>query len=155
MERRELEQLFAFDRWANRQTLDALRSVQPEPEELVRLLAHVLSATDNWLSSVEGVEPLTRPDVQDVEALASYLDQVDARTISFRQDLADERLGQRFELRDPSRARFETVTGDVLQHVVLHGVEHRAQIMYEVGKLHGQPSELQYALFVSERPDRP
>ena len=34
MERRELEQLFAFDRWANRQTIEALYGLGEVPMEL-------------------------------------------------------------------------------------------------------------------------
>lgn len=155
MEHRELEELFAFDRWANRRTLDALHSVAPPPPTLIRLLVHTLSATDNWLSSVEGVDPRARGEALSLDALGSYLRGVEARSSSFTRALPDIRLGEEFELRDRDAVRFPTLVGDVLQHVILHGVEHRAQIMYEIGKLQGRPSELQYARFVSERPDRP
>jgi len=33
---------------------------------------------------------------------------------------------------------------------MLHGIEHRAQIMWEVGKLGGQPAEIEYIWFVRE-----
>lgn len=154
MERREMKQLFAFDRWANRETLGALRTLTDEPsDELGHLLRHTLSATDNWLSSVNDTEPSGQDEPHSLDAIATYLEHIEARTTAFVKAVSDARLRDGFELRNPARVRFPIVVGDVMQHVILHGVEHRAQIMYEVGERGGQPVELQYVQFISERPD--
>jgi uncharacterized damage-inducible protein DinB len=156
MERRELDQLFAFDRWANREAIGAVRRLDDgAPSELSDLLWHVLTATDNWLSRIEGTEPFEALgwDVSHrVDAVEAYAGRIEAKVAEFLDGLSDERLAGEFEYRNSSGAPFSNRVGDVLQHVVLHGVEHRAQVMYEVGKLGGEPVELEYAWFLRDPP---
>jgi uncharacterized damage-inducible protein DinB len=156
VDRRELGQLFAFDRWANRQTLAALRSLpEAPPAELPDLLWHVLAATDNWLSRIDGSVPfeaLGWEQSHTVGGVGSYLDRLEPKTIAFIEAMTTARLGREFEYQNTSGETFTNVVGDALQHVILHGVEHRAQIMYAVGALGGQPAELEYAWFLREPP---
>jgi len=156
MDHRELEQLFAFDRWANRQTLAALRTLEAAPPTaLCDLLWHTLAAADNWLSRIDGTTPfeaLGWTDTHALETIAAYNARVEPRSVAFVAALPEARLSETFEYRNSSGAPFTNVVADALQHVILHGVEHRGQIMYEIGKLGGQPVELEYAWFLRDPP---
>ena len=157
MDRRELEQLFAFDRWANRETLSALRTIDGgPPDDLAKLLRHTHSATDNWLSRIDGSEPfesLTWGPPPSLDQIEVYAERVTAKTIAFLASIEDHRLSEEFHYRNSSGDPFSNIVTDVLHHVLLHGVEHRAQIMYELGKLGGAPVELEYAWFLRDPPE--
>lgn len=156
MERRELEQLFAFDRWANRQTLEALRGLEAAPEELRDLTWHVFTAQDTWISRIEGSQTLEPPIVwgedRSIEDLERYLARLEPKTAAFVAAIEDQRLNDEFDYQNTSGVPFTNVVSDVLQHVILHGVEHRAQVMREVGELGDSPVELEYAWFLRDRP---
>ena len=156
MDRRELEQLFAFDRWANRQTLSTLRGLDGGgPDQLRELLWHTLTATDNWLSRIEGTEPfepLGWEGTHTLDDVAGYLERIEAKSMAFVDAFPPVRLNEGFEYRNSSGVAFSNIVADALHHVILHGVEHRAHVMWEVGKLGGEPVELEYAWFLREPP---
>jgi uncharacterized damage-inducible protein DinB len=153
VERRELEQLFAFDRWANQQTLAALRSLGEVPVELRDLCWHVGTMADNWVSRIDGSEPFEsneRGQSPTLEEIDRYQARVDEKVQSFLVALQPERLDEIVEYRYRSGRAFRNVVRDALQQLILHGVEHRAQVMWEIGKLGGEPVELEYSWFLRE-----
>jgi uncharacterized damage-inducible protein DinB len=155
MNRTELRQLFAFDRWATRRCLAALRSLDEASVELRDLLWHTLTATDNWLSRIDGsepFEPLQWGDPHTLDDLDRYAARIEAESAAFADAIEDTRFAEPFDYRNSSGVPFTNVVADVLQHVALHGVEHRAQLMWEVGKLGGATSELEYAWFLRDPP---
>src|SRR6266705_1172692 len=44
---------FAYDYWANRKCLSALRAASPAPPKVLRLIAHTLSAQMLWLERLQ------------------------------------------------------------------------------------------------------
>jgi uncharacterized damage-inducible protein DinB len=154
MEHRELVQLFAFDRWANRETLSSLRSLIDPPGELLDLTWHVFAATDNWLARIDGATPfesLTWGDAHTVDDVEAYASKLEPRTRAFIESISDARLAEEFDYENSSGIPYRNVVADALQHVILHGVEHRAQVMREVGQRGGAPVEVEYAWFLRDR----
>ncbi len=153
MHLRELEQLFAFDRWANRQTLASLRTLADPTDELLDLAWHIPAAADNWLARIDGTKPFESLEwggahsLGDVEA---YVSRLEPRTLAFVESMTDARLAEGFDYKNSSGVSYRNVVADVLQHVILHGVEHRAQVMREVGQHGGVPVELEYAWFLRD-----
>lgn len=148
-------QLFAFDRWANRQTLSSLRSLADAPEELLDLIWHVFAATDHWLARIDGATPfesLAWGDAHTVDDVETYASKLEPRTRAFVESMSDARLAGEFDYENSSGISYRNVVADALQHVILHGVEHRAQVMREIGQRGGTPVELEYAWFLREPP---
>ena len=153
MERRELKQLFASDRWANRQTLEALRRLDEASIELRDLCWHVGTVADNWISRIDGSEPFEsneRGQSPSLSELDAYRSRVAEKVEAFLTGLQPERLDETIEHRYRSGRAFRNVVRDALQQLILHGVEHRAQIMWEVGKQGGDSVELEYSWYLRE-----
>src|SRR5436309_7961536 len=52
-----LRRLFAYDDWANREVLAALRNVPNPPARSLKLIAHILSAEGLWLARINQEKP--------------------------------------------------------------------------------------------------
>jgi uncharacterized damage-inducible protein DinB len=119
--------LFAYDAWANREILAALREAGSPPARPLKLIAHVFSAERVWLERLCRQEQ-TFPvwpvfTLQQCEAQAKempslwnkYLDEVHdgGAAITYR-NTQGETWSSRIE--------------DVLTHVILHSAYHRGQI---------------------------
>ena len=157
MERREFERLFAFDRWANRQALVSLRSLAAQPDEILDLAWHIYAAADNWLARIDGATPFQslewgeRHSLGEIEAYASKLE---PRTLAFVEAMTEARLSEEFAYENSSGVPYRNLVADALLHVILHGVEHRAQIMREIGQRGGASIELEYAWFLRDPPSK-
>src|SRR5436305_14374651 len=52
-----LRRLFAYDDWANREVLAALRNAPNPPARSLKLIAHILSAEGLWLARINQEKP--------------------------------------------------------------------------------------------------
>jgi uncharacterized damage-inducible protein DinB len=119
--------LFAYDDWANREVLAALREAGSAPARPLKVLAHLFSAERLWLERLRKQEQ-TFPvwpvfTLRQCEAQAAempplwnkYLDEVrdGSATITYR-NTKGETWTSRIE--------------DVLMHVIMHSAYHRGQI---------------------------
>jgi uncharacterized damage-inducible protein DinB len=119
--------LFAYDDWANREVVAALREAGSPPARPLKLMAHLLSAERLWLERLRRqtqtfpvwpVFSLQQCEVQAAEMLSlwnQYLDEVHegSATITYR-NTKGETWTNRIE--------------DVLTHVIMHSAYHRGQI---------------------------
>jgi len=88
----DLTQLFAFERWANGVTLEALRSLEEPPASLLDLGWHVFAAADNWLGRIDGEAPaasLAWGDAHSLEDLEGYAQRMAERSASFLEAMTD------------------------------------------------------------------
>ena len=136
--------LLAYDAWADREALAAVRAAGGSTA--LRLLAHLAGAGHLWLARLEGrASPLAVwPDL-DLDATAGELDRL-AELWSRHLD----RLGE-----DPSVPApldrtiayvnslgepWSSTVDHVLTHVVLHGSYHRGQIALELAAAGHRPA---------------
>ena len=153
MQHAELRQMFTFDRWANQQTVDALRALDDPPPELLELFWHLLTVADSWVSRIDGSDPFEgneRGQAPTFPEIDAYLPRVADKLDAFLETLPPGRLDETIEYRYRSGRAFRNIVRDALQQLVMHGVEHRAQIMWDIGKLGGAPVELEYSWFLRE-----
>ncbi|HEV3279042.1 MAG TPA: DinB family protein [Terriglobia bacterium] len=139
--------LFRYDRWANREVLQALRTSAADadpvaatkqatgepPPRTFKLLAHIVGAEWLWLARLSlpaeetGVWPELNFDQceRQIETLGQVWD-------GYVAGLDAERLEDSIEYTNskgqPWRSRIE----DVLTHVVMHSAYHRGQIAREM-----------------------
>jgi uncharacterized damage-inducible protein DinB len=123
---RELERLFSYDAWANREALSALRVAGNPPAVAVRRFAHILGAQQTWLQRLAGgAKPEVWPELT-LDACASQLEQLRGRWRDLLATGGD--AGRRISYTNTKGDRFESTVGEILLHVVLHGAYHRGQI---------------------------
>ncbi len=122
---------FAYDAWANREVLAALRkSALQRPLEL---LAHILSAEQLWLERIQGqpqslpVWPVISVDLAPDQCTA----QINGLAVSWREFLAQispDGLSQKVSYKNSKGEPWTSTVEDILTHVLLHSAYHRGQI---------------------------
>jgi uncharacterized damage-inducible protein DinB len=129
--------LFAYDHWANRQCLAAIRKAEPVSAETVGRMAHILSAQRLWLERILN-QPQSMPvwpasTIDDCMALA------DEMSTAWRALLAPP--GNRFgsgsldievEYRNSKGEPWSSLVEDILTHVLFHSAYHRGQIAMQM-----------------------
>ena len=128
-----LRRLFAYDDWANREVLSALRTAEPSPVRSQRLLAHIAGAEQLWLgrllrdrSPVE-VWPELTP-----EQCEAKLDDLSRRWGSYLAGMTAEKLSSRIAYVNSKGEPWESAAEDVLLHIVMHSAYHRGQMATEM-----------------------
>src|SRR5262245_4989005 len=125
----ELKRFFAWDEWANRETVAALRNAGTPPESAVRRMAHVVGTEWLWLSRLEGkpkrmaVWPSLTLEESAREAVA-----VAAAWSGRISGLTEASLSRQVFYVNSKGEKWKNTEGDVLTHAVLHSAHHRGQI---------------------------
>jgi uncharacterized damage-inducible protein DinB len=124
-----LRRQFAYDEWANREVLAALRASGNASQRSFQLMAHLLSAERIWLERLKQ-QPQSSPvwpklGLEECEAQAAamaglwreYLDLITAgdvnQSVSYKNSKGEE---------------WSSTIVDILAHVVTHSAYHRGQI---------------------------
>jgi uncharacterized damage-inducible protein DinB len=124
-----LRRQFAYDEWANREVLAAIRSAGGESARSVQLMTHILAAERVWLERLkhqpQSVPVWPEPDLEQCDSEAAklaklwfeYLDLITAGDVA-----------QTFSYTNSKGETWTNTIVDVLTHVVLHSAYHRGQI---------------------------
>ena len=122
-----LRRQFAYDAWANREVMAAIRA-KPGDERVLQLMSHIVAAERLWLERLEqqpqnvGVWP--KADLSWCEAQAAELGRLWAEYLQS----TSEDLSCKISYRNSKGEAWESTIEDVLTHVVLHSAYHRGQI---------------------------
>jgi len=144
-----LRKLVAHQRWADDKVLQALHSQEDPPARALDLYRHILGAESVWLARILG-EPSPLPvwpsfGLVDAERAAAGLHAGFDRLL---EGLDAEGLERPIAYRNSAGRSFTTPLGDILLHVCLHGVNHRAQISQLLRQAHHPPVTTDYIEFV-------
>lgn len=155
----EMEDLFAYDRWANRRVLDACAAL---PDEAVRrdmdssfpsvlaTLEHVLSSEWIWLERWNGRSPLAAPDAWDLSTLVRIREEwarVENAQAAFLRSLTDDGLSDPVEYRNTRGQQFTAPLGQLMRHMVNHSTYHRGQIATMLRQLGHAPPATDLVLY--------
>ena len=124
-----LRRLFAYDDWANREVLAALRNAPNPPARSLKLIAHILSAEGLWLARINQEKPSL--PVWPELALAQCEAEGDALGTSWRSYLEQcKEAGLSHQIRyvNSKGETWSNQVDDVLLHVITHSAYHRGQI---------------------------
>jgi len=125
----ELKRLFAYDAWANGETIRALAAAGVPPAAALSRMAHVLGTEWLWLSRLRGDEkPMPvwpRLTVPDCEREAARLKGAWTDRLA---GLTTDDLARHVAYVNSRGERWEGTEGDILMHTVLHSGYHRGQI---------------------------
>ncbi len=129
--------MFAYDDWANRECLAAMRAADPVSADTLGRMGHILSAQKLWLERILK-DPQSMPvwptsTIEDCTSLAGEI------RSAWRNYL--ERLGNQFapgslddkvEYRNSKGELWSSRVQDVLIHVLFHSAYHRGQIALQM-----------------------
>ncbi len=124
-----LERDFAWNDWANRETLASLMRAGRPPRRAVNLLGHLVGTENLWHARIRGQKsPMAIwPELP----LSGFGDEIARLAVIWRDRLAGPgavRLGQPVEYVNSKGERYTSSVEDILTHVVFHGSYHRGQI---------------------------
>jgi uncharacterized damage-inducible protein DinB len=129
----QLERLFAWDEWANREVLQNLEAAPSPSARSIQLLAHVIGAELLWLSRLESrPKPCAVWPDFDLRQCAEHVRQLPRQWQDYFADLAPEDLASSISYVNSKGEKHESHVGDVLMHVALHSSYHRGQIAADV-----------------------
>ncbi|MGH7645699.1 MAG: DinB family protein [Gemmatimonadales bacterium] len=147
----DLHDLYAYNRWANRQTLGAAERLTPEQftrdcrssfRSVRDTLAHILGAEWIWLERWQGRSPpalLAAAEFPTVAALNARWAEVEAGQQAFLTALTAEALGRRIAYVNTKGERWEYPLWQMLAHVVNHSTYHRGQVTTMLRQLGAEP----------------
>ncbi len=118
-----LERLFAYDAWANREEVSHLRSLDAPPAKAIKILAHIIGTEWLFLGRLRrNPKPaIVWPDLTLDECAA----QIEKLAAAWPGEL------ERTDVVEYVNSKGENWTSradDILMHVVFHGAYHRGQI---------------------------
>lgn len=121
--------LQAYDTWANREVLAALKKARPAPPRSLGFMAHIYAAELLWFDRIQG-NPQSVPvwpqfDLEQCEQQAVKVSQL---WEGYLQSASQETLDQQVRYQNTKGEEFFSRVQDILMHVFMHSVYHRGQI---------------------------
>lgn len=167
MEPSDIHLLFAYNRWAQEKVLAACRGlseaelrqpVQASFGSLLGTLAHILGAEEVWRKRLqEGSSPerMTGPDdFAGLADLEDYWQAEAARFDSFVAGLDEAGLQRKVSFRRTGGGVEETTVWKALLHVVLHGMQFRAEAGAALAGFGRSPGDIDLIYYLRETGQR-
>lgn len=124
-----LRRQFAYNLWANHETLKAIRAAGGENRRSVQLMSHVLAAERVWLErlrqSPQSVPVWPESDLAWCDREAADLGRL---WLEYLGDVAQGDVSKTVSYKNSKGELWTSAMVDVLMHVVLHSAYHRGQI---------------------------
>ncbi len=125
--------MFAYDHWANRGCLKAMRVDGAATGGTVKRIAHILSAEKLWLERIrrepQSMAVWPNSTIADCESLA---DEMAGAWRNYLNGLSPHGLDEKVEYRNSKGEPWASRVEDVLIHVLMHSAYHRGQIALEM-----------------------
>lgn len=162
MTKHDVVMLYAYNRWANGRTLDAVEQLDPAAfvknlgnsfASIHATLVHIAGAEWAWLRRWQGDSPSTLPtgDFPTVVSLRERFQSLDRERDAFLAGVSDERLQQPFDYRDLAGNPMRLSLVQSMQHVVNHGTYHRGQVTTMLRQLGATPISTDMSRFYLDR----
>jgi uncharacterized damage-inducible protein DinB len=147
-DRKALERMVAYDRWANGEALASLERMPSPPPDGVRLLAHVVGAQAGWLRRLGVPNDFAGPWAEaDLAALReAWSTALPALWEALWRDPGASDPAREVSYRTTKGEAFRSTVADILTHVVIHGAHHRGQIARCVREGSGAPASTDFIL---------
>lgn len=157
----DFQTLYAFNRWANRRTMDSCRAAGATKFEAASAgsfgsmrdtLAHIAWAEWLWLERWQRRSPKVSslPDASTLEKIERVIEDVARGQQSFLEKLAADRLQERIAYQNIKGETWEYTLGQMLQHTVNHSTYHRGQIVTLLRQAGAAASSTDYLLWFDE-----
>jgi uncharacterized damage-inducible protein DinB len=137
--------MFAYDHWANRECLRAIKASGLNSGVTVGRIAHILSAEKLWLerlrSKKQSMPVWPSSTVQECAALS---DEMASEWRNYLTALAPGAFNSMIEYRNSKGEPWSSRVEDVLTHVLMHSAYHRGQIALEMRAAGMQPAHTDF-----------
>jgi uncharacterized damage-inducible protein DinB len=160
MNKRDVEYLYEYNRWANARVLDAVSTLSSEQfttdlqssHRSVRdTLAHILAAEWIWLERWNGVSPRALLDSNDyptVESLRMRWAKVEHDCEEFFKSVTDESLDEVITYTNTKGEEWAYPLVRMLQHLMNHSTYHRGQVVTMLRQLGAEVTPVDLLVFM-------
>jgi uncharacterized damage-inducible protein DinB len=133
--------LYAYDVWANRETLESLKkAVNPSPKS-IEYMAHVVAGEWFWLGRLgHQNKPASVWPESGLSQCEAELPQLAQVWKDYLNGLTPERLNERIAYINTKGESWSNTIQDILMHVLMHSAYHRAQIASNLRAAGHQPA---------------
>jgi uncharacterized damage-inducible protein DinB len=139
--------LFAYDDWANRETLVSILSAAAALEKSRKVLGHIVGAERLWLSRIEAASkpppPAVWPDLS-LDACATAIDEMRDRWRAYLGALSPAEEARVAQYTNSKGEPWSSRVEDILMHVVMHSGYHRGQIAANMRAAGYEPAYTDY-----------
>ncbi|GAA5522706.1 hypothetical protein Asal01_02669 [Fodinibius salicampi] len=123
--------LYSYDIWANDQILLTLQDNLnfPEADEAIAYYSHIAGAQEVWYNRIKG-QSTDELDIWPDYGLSEGLQKLKTLSEEWKLLIENNRssLEKLIAYQNSKGKAFETPLSDILQHLIIHGQHHRAQI---------------------------
>jgi uncharacterized damage-inducible protein DinB len=137
MDSPDLERLFAYDAWANREALKSIRNAGQQ-ERPLKLIAHVIAAQRLWMARMRRDQsPMPVWPELTIDQCAAEISTLEKEWQKFLR-AADLNADSSYQ--NTKGESFTSRIGDILTHVIMHGAYHRGQIAAAIRAASSEPA---------------
>ncbi len=123
--------LFAYNAWANRETLASLKSIDASPPLLrpLKFMGHIIAAEWLWLNRLQPDQDkvVVWPELMLAECESQHAE-LEERWQKYLNESSPAKLLKKITYTNSKGEHWTSAVEDVLLHVVMHSTYHRGQI---------------------------
>lgn len=162
MNTQEIQNLYAYNRWANHRLLKAARRLDwkdctsemgTSHGSVLGTLVHIIWGEWLWVRRWRSESPKERfapKDFPDWTTLESRWTSVEAEQQAFINCLSDDLLEKRVSYENLQDQRWQYSLAQMMQHVVNHSSYHRGQVITLLRQLGQTPPATDFLVFLDE-----
>lgn len=151
MNAEDFKLLFQFNSWANRRTMDACDSINPETftrkltgsfPSVRDTVVHIFAVERVWLDRWRGVWDgsfLRADEFPDMAYVRNAWTQIETDLLGFVNALDDAGTRRIIPHKNSQGAEFKMPLWQLMQHLVNHGTYHRGQVTNQLREVGGKP----------------
>ncbi len=138
-------QLLSYDSWANKRILNTIATTA-QNSECLKLMSHVLQAQQVWAHRVLDKEPIL--EIWPTYTLKECYNLLVENNVLFIE--VGAQMEEIIEYKNSKGVVFSNKVADILQHLIIHGQHHRAQIAFLLRQNEIEPPITDYIFFLRE-----
>lgn len=147
--------MIAYDRWANRKTVDSLRYADRIPERARLWMPHIAGAQHVWLDRLQGTDTgIPIWPRWTIEETAAQLDALNDRWAAYLDAHPKPDLHKPIAYTNTHGKQYADTPADIIQHILLHSNYHRGQIAAEIRAANNTPAVSDFIVALRD-PDYP
>jgi uncharacterized damage-inducible protein DinB len=137
----QFRRLFAWEAWANRESLTSAVNLTTAPPQVVQWLGHLAGTGAEWRARLTGTTSRLAvwPELSLAQCEAEFALEATEWKL-YLGALVEDDLTGRIEYRNSKGERWTSTVEEILTHVVLHGSYHRGQIASAIRAAGGTPA---------------
>ena len=164
MKQSDIQLLYEYNYWASAKILMATTDlskeqfVEPTAHTYVTLrgtLVHTVAAEWIWRSRCqEGLSPTALLDEEDFPNLIDLIgrfQEEEGKMRGYLAGLSDGQLNEKIDFTDTKGVDYSMVLWQILQHVVLHGMQHRAEAAAILTDFGHSPGDIDFIIYLREQ----